>query len=177
MDAILAGVSNYCLSLRASAYSFEDVSAEMVMRLAVGSLDKEIREAGAKVAYDGLPHVLGDRDRLTSLFRNLIDNALKYRGSAAPQIEIHAMRIPGNWLFVVKDNGIGIDEKYREGIFAPFTRLHGSEIPGVGLGLAICRKIVDAHHGTMNIESVVGAGTTIFVTIPTDDALLAGDGP
>jgi chemotaxis family two-component system sensor kinase Cph1 len=170
MDAILAGISNYSLSLRASSYSFALVPAEMALRLALSGLAKEVRESGAKIIYERLPRVMGDSDRLTNLFRNLIDNALKYRSADPPQIEIQAKQDCGYWLFSVQDNGIGIDPKYWEGIFTPFSRLHGAEIPGVGLGLAICRKILTAHRGTIRIESVVGGGTTFFFTIPAEDA-------
>jgi chemotaxis family two-component system sensor kinase Cph1 len=142
----------------------------MAVRLALTSLEREVRETGAVITYDRLPRVVGDRDRLTSLFRHLIDNALKYRGAEAPQIEIQAQQDQGNWLFSIRDNGIGIDPKYWAGIFAPFRRLHGSEISGVGLGLAICTKILDAHRGTIRIESTVGRGTTFFFTIPAGDA-------
>jgi two-component system, chemotaxis family, sensor kinase Cph1 len=168
MDAILSGVSSYCLSLRASAYSFNVLPAEMAVRLALRSLEGDVRETGAVITCGHLPKVVGDRDRLTTLFRQLIDNALKYRGPAAPQIEIRAQQDQDIWLFSVRDNGIGIDRQYWDGIFEPFSRLHGSEIPGVGLGLAVCRKILDAHRGTIRIESTVGSGTTFFFTIPAE---------
>ncbi len=177
MDAVLSGVSNYSLSLRASAYSFKLVSAEMAVRLAAAGLAKEVRAAGATVTYGPLPRIVADSDRLTSLFRNLIDNALKYRGAAAPQVEIQAKRGEGNWLFSVQDNGIGIEQKYWYGILEPFGRLHGPEIPGVGLGLAICKKILDAHGGTIWIESVVGSGTTFFFTLPAAADTADDDGP
>lgn len=176
MDAILSGVSNYCLSLRTSAYSRELVPTEMVVRLALAGLEKQVRQTGAIVTYHGLPKVMGDRDQLISLFRYLIDNALKYRGKDAPEVEIRARQDEDKWLFSIQDNGIGIDRKYWDGIFAPFSRLHGPEIPGVGLGLAICRKILGAHHGIFRIESVVGQGSTFFFTIPVDDAATESDG-
>ncbi len=176
MDAILSGISNYSLSMRASAYSFGPVPAEMALRLALASLAREAGEAGATITHGPLPRVQGDSDRLTSLFRNLLDNALKYRGSHAPQIEIQAKQGSGDWLFSVRDNGIGIDRKYWDGIFTPFSRLHGAEIPGVGLGLAICQKIVDAHCGIIRIESVVGSGSTFFFTLPAEIASSDGDG-
>lgn len=176
MDAILSGISSYSMSLRASAYSFGLVSVEIALRLALASLAREVRGTGAAIAYGPLPRVRGDTDRLTSLFRNLIDNALKYRGADAPQIEIQAKEGSGDWLFSVRDNGIGIDRKYWAGIFTPFSRLHGAEIPGVGLGLAICKKIVDAHGGTIRIESVVGGGSTFFFTLPAEAAASDSDG-
>jgi two-component system, chemotaxis family, sensor kinase Cph1 len=176
MDAILSGVSNYCLSLRATAYKSEVVPAEMVVRLALTGLQNEVRETGAIITCHRLPQVVGDRDRLTSLFRHLIDNALKYRSTEAPQIEITAKPGQGHWLFSVQDNGIGIDRKYCDKVFAPFSRLHGAEIPGVGLGLAICKKIVNAHKGAIRVESIVGRGTTVFFTIPAENIAVDGNG-
>jgi light-regulated signal transduction histidine kinase (bacteriophytochrome) len=173
MDAILSGISTYSLTLISSDYSFGSVSAEMVIRLALKSLEKESRDAGAVITHSNLPQIVGDRDKLTNLFRNLIDNALKYRSPAAPQIEISAQQQEGNWLFSVRDNGLGIDQKHWKAVFVPFTRLHGSEIPGVGLGLAICRKIVEAHRGSIWLESAAGEGTTVSVTIPREPQ----DGP
>jgi chemotaxis family two-component system sensor kinase Cph1 len=170
MDAILSGIGAYSLSLRASAYSFGLVPAEMVLRLAMADLARDVVEAGATITFDRLPRVWGDTGRLTNLFRNLIDNALKYRGQEAPQIKIQAKQDQGNWLFSVQDNGVGIDQKYWDSILTPFSRLHGPEIPGVGLGLAICKKILEAHRGTIWVESTAGRGATFFFTLPAEDA-------
>lgn len=169
MDAILSGISSYSLSLAPSNYSFEPLSADLIVRMALTSLATEVREAGATVAYGGLPTILGDRDRLVSLFQHLISNAVKFRAGTAPHINIDAKKIPEQWLFSVQDDGIGIDRKHWEDIFQAFSRLHASDIPGVGLGLAICKKIVDAHHGAIWIESAPGRGTTVFFTLPEGD--------
>jgi two-component system, chemotaxis family, sensor kinase Cph1 len=166
MDAILSGASAYSLSLRASAYKFTTVPMELALRLSLAGIEKEVRETGAAIHHDQLPQVVGDRDQLSNLFRNLIDNAIKYRGTAPPRVEIGAVRGPDHWVVSVQDNGVGIDHKYLDGIFTPFSRLHGTEIPGVGLGLTICKNIVDAHQGTIRVESTVGQGTTFFFTIP-----------
>ncbi|HEY4361381.1 MAG TPA: ATP-binding protein [Bryobacteraceae bacterium] len=166
MDAILAAVSNYSLSLLPSRYLLGPVSAALALRLASANLRGEIRENDATVVSDLLPEVWGDRDQLVNLFRHLISNSLRYRGTPPPRIEVRVERSEGHWLFSIKDNGIGIDSKYWEDIFKPFCRLHGTQTPGAGLGLAICRKILDAHHGTIWLESIAGSGTTTFFTLP-----------
>jgi light-regulated signal transduction histidine kinase (bacteriophytochrome) len=109
---------------------------------------------------------VGDVDRLKVLFQNLIDNAIKFRSTAAPQIEIAATADAEGWIFSVRDNGIGIDRKYWHNLFAPFKRLHGPEIPGAGLGLAICKRIVETHEGRIWIESEAGKGATFLFTLP-----------
>lgn len=174
MNAILSGVSSYALCASASTYSFRLVATETALRLALASLESEIRDAGAVLVPGELPSVLGDVRRLTELFRNLIGNALKYRGAAVPRIEIGATRDSDDWIFSVRDNGVGIDPKYWDGLFVPFHRLHGSEIPGIGLGLAICRKIVEAHRGSIRVESEVGHGTAFLFTLPVEEGAEKG---
>jgi len=168
MNPILTGVSSYSVSLPAARHSFWRVPTEVALRSALASLDREIRESGAVISHDPLPEVLGDSERLQALFRNLIGNALKYRDATAPRINIQVKANSGDWIFSVRDNGIGIDQKYWHDLFVPFKRLHGSEIPGVGLGLAICRKIVETHSGRIWIESPAGGGTTFLFTLPMD---------
>jgi light-regulated signal transduction histidine kinase (bacteriophytochrome) len=131
-------------------------------------LSREIRESRATVSHGALPEVFGNEERLKLLFQNLIDNAIKYRGTAVPQIEIAATSDAEDWVFSVRDNGIGIDRKYWDNLFTPFKRLHGSEIPGAGLGLAICKKIVERHEGRIWIESEAGRGSTFLFTLPIE---------
>jgi two-component system, chemotaxis family, sensor kinase Cph1 len=168
MNAILSGVSSYAQCASVSSYSFGPVAIETALTLALANLEPEIRKTGAVVVHGALPSVVGDLRRLTELFRNLVGNALKYRGSCVPRIEINASQNSHDWLFSVRDNGIGIDQKYWDGLFVPFRRLHGSEIPGIGLGLAICRKIVEAHRGSIRIESEVGHGAAFVFTLPVE---------
>lgn len=170
MNPILTGVSSYSVSLPAARHAFGRVPTEAALRSALASLDREVQECGAVILHDPLPEVLGDGERLKALFQNLIDNALKYRGAAAPRIEVRAEANSGHWVFSVHDTGIGIDRKYWPTLFTPFKRLHGSEIPGVGLGLVICRKIVETHGGRIWIESQVGVGTTFLFTLPIEAA-------
>jgi chemotaxis family two-component system sensor kinase Cph1 len=168
MDQILAGVTSYSLSLPAARQSVGRIPLEISVRSALASLDREIRESGAVISQGDLPEVCGNGERLKVLFRNLIDNAIKYRGAENPQIRIDATMTSGESIVSLQDNGIGIDPKYWSNLFVPFKRLHGVEIPGVGLGLAICRKIVETHHGRIWIESEVGRGTTFFFTLPIE---------
>jgi len=139
---------------------------EILARVAAG-LAVSIRESGAVVRHDGLPTVRGDPSQLTQLFQNLIANAVKFRGADSPDIHVWAERRGGEWLFHVRDNGIGIAPEYRERIFDIFQRLHGrDEYPGTGIGLAICKRIVTRHGGRIWVESQPGRGSTFCFTLP-----------
>jgi signal transduction histidine kinase len=128
-----------------------------------------IEEHGAQVNSGPLPTVYGDEVQLIQLFQNLIANALKFRGDAPPVIRITAQEDDGAWRFAVKDNGIGIASAHQERIFMIFQRLHPrSEYPGTGIGLAICKKIVERHGGRIWVDSEPGRGATFFFTIPKE---------
>jgi light-regulated signal transduction histidine kinase (bacteriophytochrome) len=131
-----------------------------------------IEESGARVTHDPMPMVLGDRPQLTRLFQNLIGNAMKFRREATPEIHIGASEGGEGWLISVRDNGIGIDSRFAERLFSVFQRLHPRDrYPGTGIGLAICKKIVEQSGGRIWLESEVGKGTTFFFTLPgTGDA-------
>lgn len=172
-NEVLAAATHYAMALGTGGYSWRRVKVSSVVRDAIATMEREIRESDANITYGELPEVRADRDRLLELFRRLIDNSIKYRGSAPPRIEIEAQRLPVRqsqhelaFQFSVHDHGIGIDQKFRSELFRPFRRLHGPEIPGVGLSLVICRKIVEAHGGTLWIESDAGKGVTVFFTLP-----------
>jgi light-regulated signal transduction histidine kinase (bacteriophytochrome) len=129
--------------------------AEMQRALsdALGALDLSVKESHAVITHDPLPEIRGDQSQLTQLFQNLIGNAMKYRSAAAPQIHISASQSGSNWIFSVADNGVGVPVQHRTKIFGVFTRLHGKEISGAGLGLAFCSKIVELHHGSIWVEA------------------------
>lgn len=111
--------------------------------------------------------MLGERGQLVQLLQNLLSNSLKYRSGAAPRIGVRAVPEGGRWRLSVEDNGIGIDPAYHEKIFALFQRLHTrKEHPGTGIGLALCRKIVERHGGRIWVESRPGAGATFHFTLP-----------
>lgn len=134
---------------------------------AVAMLDTEIKAANATIRCDSLPQVTGHRGRLTRLFSHLLDNALKFRGANAPDIHISAQQQGAQWEFCIADNGIGIDEEHHDIMFRLFQRLHTEEAyPGYGIGLALSRKIVEAHGGTLWVESATGQGSTFRFTLP-----------
>ena len=131
------------------------------------NLGTAIKESGARVTGPSLPTVLGDEFQLVQLFQNLIGNAIKYRGSTPPEIQVECQRMEDMWRFAVRDNGIGIDSNYAERIFVIFQRLHTrKEYPGTGVGLAICKRIVERHGGEIWVESEPGKGSAFYFTLP-----------
>ena len=146
---------------------FRAVQSEAALKKALVNLRASIEAAGATVTSDPLPAVEADEAQLAQLFQNLIGNALKFRGAEAPHVHVSAAQQPDSWEFAVRDNGIGIDPQYFERIFMVFQRLHGkSEYAGTGIGLAICKKVVDRHGGRIRVESQPGHGSTFFFTLP-----------
>jgi light-regulated signal transduction histidine kinase (bacteriophytochrome) len=114
-----------------------------------------------------MPSIVADEPQMTQLFQNLIGNALKFHGEEAPRVEISAVRKGNDWIFSVKDNGIGIDPQYKDRIFEIFQRLHTrEEYSGTGIGLAIAKKIVERHGGRIWVDGEPGKGTTFRFTIP-----------
>lgn len=149
----------------------EKAPAGTIVRNAIASLEPMIRETGAKITVGDLPDLEADRVQIERLFQNLIANSLKYRCEAPPRVEISAQRQAGNWLFAVKDNGIGIAPAYHEKIFILFQQLHPlNAYPGVGIGLAVCRQIIERHEGRIWVESQPGAGATFYFTLPARSA-------
>ena len=146
---------------------FRDVSSEAALAKALANLRGAQERTNAAVTHDPLPAVRGDEGQLTQLFQNLVGNALKFRGPDDPRIHVSARAEEGAWLFSVADNGIGLDPQYAERIFLMFQRLHNrEEYPGTGIGLAICKKIVDRHGGRIWVEGRPGTGCIFFFTLP-----------
>jgi light-regulated signal transduction histidine kinase (bacteriophytochrome) len=136
-------------------------SSEYALEQALQNLDWAIRDSGAVVTHDPLPMVHADEMQLIQLFQNLVGNAIKYQNPGIPHVHISATDRGASWTFAVKDNGLGIDPQYFERIFGMFQRLHKrDEFSGTGVGLAICKKIVERHGGTLVVESQVGHGST-----------------
>jgi signal transduction histidine kinase len=144
----------------------QSVSMDSVLEYATDMLQLVIKDTDAVVTNDSLPSIKVDERQMTQLFQNLISNAIKFRGQKPPRIHVSARRLDGEWLFSVHDNGIGIDPQYADRIFVIFQRLHNrDEYPGTGIGLAICKKIVERHGGRIWMESELGKGSTFFFTV------------
>jgi signal transduction histidine kinase len=143
------------------------IPVQKPIEIALHNLIRTIGESKADIRYpDALPTVMGDTLQLTQLFQNLIANAIKFSGGKIPRIEINAKKLNDSWELTVKDHGIGIEREHFDRIFIIFQRLHGrSEYPGSGIGLAICKKIVERHGGHIWVESEVGVGTTFHFTL------------
>jgi two-component system sensor histidine kinase/response regulator len=144
------------------------VDVTQALAAAVSNLRQSLEVAGCTVeVLSDLPLVWCDSPHLVSVFHNLLSNALKYRKADGDLlVKIHAKQSsPGEWTIGIQDNGMGIPARYHDQIFEPFKRLHGSEIPGTGLGLALCRRIIEAHGGRIWVESAAGEGATFFVTL------------
>ncbi len=147
------------------------VDCEAAMVEVLHSLETAIGESGAVVTYRGLPEIWGDRSQIMQVLQNLIGNAIKFRGEEAPAIFVQAEKAGAQWLFGVSDNGIGIAPEYVENIFAVFQRLHTrTEYPGNGIGLSICKKIVEHCGGKIWVEAKEGHGSIFKFTLPCRDA-------
>ena len=138
-----------------------------VVEQALSNLTAAIRESAAVVKHNHLPVIMANHSLLVQLFQNLIGNAIKFRGIEPPLIQISAERNADHWVFTIADNGIGMAPEYLEDIFIIFKRLHTrGEYPGNGIGLSICRKIVERHGGTISVTSQEGQGSTFRFTLP-----------
>ena len=138
-----------------------------LVRETLSNLEVAISESDARVDYSDLPWVMGDASQLRQLFQNIIGNALKFRSESRPHVELVASRDGDHWTFSIRDNGVGFDQRYAERIFGVFKRLHrNAEIPGTGIGLAICQRIIDRHGGRIWAESKLGEGSCFYFTLP-----------
>ncbi|MDQ6903472.1 MAG: ATP-binding protein, partial [Bacteroidota bacterium] len=141
--------------------NLNDVIAKTLLDLQIS-----INDSGAVITAASLPQVCGNRSQLLQLFENIIGNAIKYKSRAAPLIDIGYTDLPGEWKFFIQDNGIGIDEKFYEKVFVIFQRLHDRrKYKGTGIGLAICKKIIELHGGKIWVESIKDHGSKFWFTI------------
>lgn len=149
---------------------FEPTSVGIALNHALGNMVRAVKESGAMITHDPLPAVMGDEKQLVQLFQNLLSNAIKFSGEQPPRIHISAKPSAAGWLFSIHDNGIGIDPQYADRIFIIFQRLHTrAEYPGTGIGLAICKKIVERHGGRIWVKSEPSKGATFYFTIRDDE--------
>jgi PAS domain S-box-containing protein len=148
-------------------HEFKPLDSGHALGKAIANLKTLVDESGAAVVHGKLPQVMADETQLIQLFQNLVGNALKFRGPSQPRVVVDAERQGNEWRFTVEDNGIGIEPQYFERIFIIFQRLHGKEeYAGTGIGLAICKKIVERHGGRIGLDSQPGQGTTFWFTLP-----------
>ena len=166
MQQLIQDLLSYSrLTTKGKAFNF--TQAEVACNSALENLHASIKESNAQVSIETLPGVFADATQLTQLFQNLIGNAIKYRNERRPEIRVAAKPNGNEWTFSVQDNGIGIEPQYSERIFQMFQRLHTrAEYSGTGIGLAVCRKIVERHGGRIWVESQPGKGSIFLFTIP-----------
>jgi PAS domain S-box-containing protein len=166
MQSLIADLLAYSRAGSAGGLLTE-VRSEDALEEAMAALQIRIEETHGAVTHDRLPRVAADKRQLTQLFQNLVGNAIKYHGPETPRVHVSASKNGGDeWIFAVKDNGLGIEKQYFEKIFVIFQRLHGrTEFEGTGIGLAICKKIVERHGGRIWLESQPGKGSTFFFSL------------
>lgn len=168
-------MSSYSTALQIEEASFQPARMDVMLRTALARIDKEMQELGGEVTYGELPRVSGKPDRLVQVFEILLSNALRYCGQSSPRVHISAERQVTTekqgeeWLFAVRDNGLGIDSAYLERVFKPLERLHAGKAESAGMGLAICRAIIERHGGRLWAESTPGTGSTFLFTLPVVD--------
>jgi len=166
MDQLLSDLLSYSHQLRSTNQPLSAVDPEGALQGVLLVMDKQIRESGAQITHDPLPQVMFDFAQLSQVFQQLIVNAVKFHGSEPPRIHISAEETDVDVTISVRDSGIGIDPQYHEQIFGVFKRLHGHKYPGTGIGLAICKRIVEQRGGNIRVESELGKGSTFRFTLP-----------
>ena len=147
---------------------FAPTDIGLVLDRALDNLNAEIQSSKAVVTRDPMPNIIADAAQMTQIFQYLIDNSIKFHGEATPQIHVSAKEQDSEWLFSVSDNGMGIMPEFKERIFVLFQRLHGVEFGGTGIGLPVCKKIVERHGGRIWVESEPGKGSTFYFAIPKE---------
>jgi light-regulated signal transduction histidine kinase (bacteriophytochrome) len=166
-ERLLADLVTYSLQLKPLDQPVSQVDAEAVLGAVLLGMESSIRDSGAQITHDPLPCVMFNFERLSQLFRELIANAIKFRApGAAVQIHISASASEQGTTFSVRDNGPGIDPRYHDQIFEVFKRLHGREVPGSGMGLAVCKRILEQHGGAIWVESEGGNGAAFRFRLP-----------
>jgi two-component system, chemotaxis family, sensor kinase Cph1 len=166
LDRLLGDLLTYSHQFRSPDQPLESVEPEGALQGAILMIDTAVAESGAQITNDPLPAILFDFAQLTQVFRQLIMNSITFRGPEPPKIHVSASDTGDAIRFSVRDNGIGIDPRYHEQIFGVFKRLHGRDFPGTGIGLAICKRIIEQRGGRIWVESELGQGATFYFTVP-----------
>ncbi|HYP13640.1 MAG TPA: ATP-binding protein [Bryobacteraceae bacterium] len=167
MQNLVADLLSYSRVVADSEQFSTEVASHEIVADAVSNCRAGLEGTGATVTYGSLPRVCGNREQILEVFQNMISNALKYGKPGEPvRIQVEAAESGSFWEFSVRDNGIGIDMQYADYIFRLFKRLHGGELPGTGIGLALCKRVVEQHGGRIWVESSPGQGSTFKFTLP-----------
>jgi light-regulated signal transduction histidine kinase (bacteriophytochrome) len=166
MLALIDSLLSYSRLIAETEKSLRPVPLSDVVAEAMANCHASMSENAAEVTCGELPTVHGDRGELVRVFQNLLSNAIKYRSDVPPRVAINAFADGDMWTVVIRDNGIGIDMQYADRIFQAFKRLHGHDVPGIGMGLAICKKIIEDHGGRIWVDSAPGQGATFQFTLP-----------
>ena len=167
MQQLLDGLLVYAKS-DSQELAVESTNCEDILEDALANLEADISEAKAVITHETLPNVKADAMQLLHIFQNLLSNAIKYAGADPPAIHVTAKKREGEWVFSIRDNGIGIASEKLTEIFKPFERLHNADdFEGSGIGLATCRRAVQRHGGKIWAESTLGSGSEFFFTIPS----------
>jgi len=167
MTQLIRDLLAYSQVIHSDDTSSDEVALREPVEWALDNLRSSIEESGAVVEIDPLPKLRCDKSQLAQVFQNLISNAIKYRSAEAPRIHIASQRDETGWVVSVRDNGIGIAPAYHDKVFGVFRRLHGTDYAGTGIGLAICKKIIEKHGGRIWVESEAGQGSAFKFSIPS----------
>ena len=168
MNRLIEDLLEYSRAGRAR-HPLQPVNMESVLVQARANLEASIRQHDARVEISPMPTVTADQTQLVQLLQNLLANAIKFRRQESPWVGVTASRDGNCWQFTVRDNGIGIEKEHFDRIFLTFQRVHGQEYPGTGIGLAVCKKIVERHGGRIWLDSVAGQGTAFHFTLPDQE--------
>jgi light-regulated signal transduction histidine kinase (bacteriophytochrome) len=168
MNRLIEDLLEYSRAARAKQL-FQRIEVASVVAQAIANLDAAIREHETRFEIGAMPAIVADSVQLTQVFQNLFDNAIKFHGESPSIIRVEAVHEQKVWRFSVADNGIGISREHFHRIFQTFQRLHGREYQGTGIGLAVCKKIVERHGGQIWLDSAVGQGSMFYFTIADRD--------
>jgi len=168
MEIMIKDLLLYCRALNGPVKVGQAVPSDTVLETALRNLQRTMEETQAEITWDELPAVFVQEIHLLQIFQNLVSNALKYRGEDPPRVHISATQHDRQWVFSVADNGIGIPSQFQERIFGVFKRLGQRDVPGSGIGLALCKRIVEHYGGRIWVDSEVNRGATFSFTVPLE---------